>query len=248
MVICFFVISCIKSITMTAKEVLTELKSMATESTRRVLSNHGAPSTLLGVKIEDMKKIQKRVKKDYQLSLELFDSGISDAQYLAGLIADESKMTKKDLQHWADTASWRMVSEYTVAWIAAESSHGWDLALKWIDTKNDKIQVSGWNTLAGWVMLKPDDELDIKELKSLLKRVEKELHSSADCVKYVMNTFLIAAGAYVKELTSEAQRIAKSIGKFTIDMGGTACKVPYAPEYIQKAIDRGAKKRKMARC
>ncbi|MGZ5190332.1 MAG: DNA alkylation repair protein [Flavisolibacter sp.] len=233
---------------MTAKEILAELKSMGKESIQHVYANHGAPSNHWGVKIGDMKKIQKKVKKDYQLSLELYDSGISDAQYFAGLIADETKMTKKDLQHWADTASWSMVSEYTVAWIAAESAHGWDLAFKWIDSKNESIQTSGWNTLASWVMLKPDDQLDIKELKLLLKRVEKELHNSTDRVKYAMNSFLIAAGAYVKELTPEAQRIAKAIGKFTIDMGDTACKVPYALEYIQKVIDRGAKKKKMARC
>lgn len=93
---------------MTAKEVLAELMSMANESTRHTLANHGAPSNQWGVKIGDMKKMQKKIKKDYQLSLELYDSGISDAQYFAGLIADETKMTKKDLQHWADTATWNM--------------------------------------------------------------------------------------------------------------------------------------------
>src|SRR5688500_3823961 len=114
---------------MTTREILAELKAMASESTRNTLLNHGAPSTLYGVKVEDMKKIQKKIKKDYKLSLELYDTGISDAQYLAGLIADETRMTEKDLQHWADGANWSMLSEYTVPWIAAESSYGWDLAL-----------------------------------------------------------------------------------------------------------------------
>ena len=45
-----------------------------------------------------MKKIQKRVKMDYQLALDLYDTGIADAMYLAGLIADDAKMTRKDLQ------------------------------------------------------------------------------------------------------------------------------------------------------
>ncbi len=47
-----------------------------------------------------MKPIQKKIKKDYALALELFDTGNSDAQYLAGLIADETKMSKKDLNNW----------------------------------------------------------------------------------------------------------------------------------------------------
>ena len=46
-------------------------------------------------KIEDLKKIQKRIKKDYRLALDLYDTGIHDAMYLAGLIADDAKMTKQ---------------------------------------------------------------------------------------------------------------------------------------------------------
>lgn len=76
---------------MTAKEVLSQLKEMGSESIRKVLEKHGAPSNQYGVKVEDMKKIQKKIKKDYELSLQLYDSGIPDAQYLAGLIADETK-------------------------------------------------------------------------------------------------------------------------------------------------------------
>jgi len=71
-------------------------------------------------------------------------------------------MTSKDLQHWVETAGWQMISEYTVAWIAAESEHGWELGLKWIDAKEEKIQSSGWATLANFVAITPDEELDMK--------------------------------------------------------------------------------------
>lgn len=233
---------------MTAKEVLSQLKGMGTESIRKVLAQHGAPSNQYGVKIGDMKTIQKKIKKDYQLSLELYDSGIPDAQYFAGLIADETKMTKKDLQHWAETASWEQTSEYTVAWIAAESKHGWELGLKWIDSKKEAIQSSGWATLANVVALKEDKDLDVTELKNLLHRVEKEISSAGNRVRYTMNTFIISVGGYVKELTAEALKISKSVGFLTIDMHGTACKVPFAPDYIEKMISRGYKKKKMARC
>ena len=56
---------------MTAKEILSQLKEMGTESTRRILEKHGAPPNQYGVKVEDLKKIQKKEKKDYTLSLEI---------------------------------------------------------------------------------------------------------------------------------------------------------------------------------
>jgi hypothetical protein len=44
-------------------------------------------------------------RADYQLALDLYDTGIADAMYLAGLIADDAKMTQKDLQRWIEGAS-----------------------------------------------------------------------------------------------------------------------------------------------
>jgi hypothetical protein len=45
-------------------------------------------------------------------------------------------------------------------------------------------------------------------------------------------------------------KIAGNIGKVTVDMGNTACNVPFAPDYIKKVQQRGTigKKRAMARC
>ncbi len=54
---------------MTAKDIVAELKKMGTAQTKRTWMNHGAKEPCLGVKIEDMKKIQKRVKMDYQTIL-----------------------------------------------------------------------------------------------------------------------------------------------------------------------------------
>ncbi|MGZ3952524.1 MAG: DNA alkylation repair protein [Flavisolibacter sp.] len=233
---------------MTAKEILAQLKEMGSESTRRILEKHGAPPDQYGVKVEDLKKIQKKVKKDYSLSLELYNSGISDAQYLAGLIADETKMTQKDLQNWAEAASWYQLNEYTVAWIAAESNHGWELGLKWIDSKKANVQSSGWATLANLVSLKEDEELDIKGLKTLLHRAQKEIPTAPSRVCANMNSFIVSVGGYVKQLTAEAVSIGKAIGHLTIDMNGIASKLPYAPDYIQKLAAKGYKKKKMARC
>ena len=64
----------------------------------------------------------KKIRKDYSLSLELYDTGNSDAMYLAGLIADENRMTREDLQKWVQEAYWYLISDYTVANIAAESA------------------------------------------------------------------------------------------------------------------------------
>src|SRR5262245_21137453 len=124
---------------MTAQDIVQELKSLGSETYKKVFLKHGVREPFFGVKVEDLKKIQKRIKMDYQLALDLYDTGISDAMYLAGLIADDAKMTKKDLERWAEGAYWSMISEYTVPWVASGSKHGRELALKWIESKKENI-------------------------------------------------------------------------------------------------------------
>jgi hypothetical protein len=43
---------------------------------------------------------------------------------------------------------------------------------------------------------------------------------------------------------------AAKIGRVTVDVGATDCKVPYAPDYINKARARGSldKKKKTVKC
>lgn len=235
---------------MTADQILKEIEPLGTESYRRVLRNHGITGPLFGVKVEELKKYEKAIKKNYQLALDLYDTGVYDAMYLAGLIADETKMTQDDLRGWLEKATSDAVAEFAVAWVAADGPHGWDLALEWIDSSDEKAQVVGWGTLSSLVAVKDDGELDIPALRGLLERVSATIHAQPDKARYKMNGFVIALGSYVSELTDEALRAGEKIGKVQVDMGNTACKVPFAPDYIRKVADKGriGKKRKSARC
>src|SRR5262245_14547096 len=234
----------------TAAEIVAELKPLAKDNYKRILLNHGIQEPVLGVSVENLKKIQKRIKRDYQLALDLYDSGIYDAMYLAGLIADDAKMTKKDLQRWVTNANCPMLCGYTVAWVAAESPHGWDIAREWIDSPKESIATAGWSTLSSLVAIKDDAELDLAELKKLLARLEKTIHQSQNRVRYAMNGFVIALGSYVPALTDACLKAAAKIGRVTVDVGETDCKVPDAAAYIKKVQARGTigKKRKTAKC
>jgi 3-methyladenine DNA glycosylase AlkD len=235
---------------MTAKEIVAELQTLGNESYKQILLKHGAQEPILGVKVEDLKKIQKRIKKDYRLALELYDTGISDAMYLAGLIADDAKMTKENLERWVKKANAPLHSEYTVPWVAAGSPSGPELAQKWIDSKEENIAAAGWATLSSWVAITEDADLDQKLLKQLLERAQKSIHQAPNRVRMMMNGFVIAVGTYVSPLHDLAKKTAAQIDRVSVYVGDTACKVPYAPEYINKAKLQGkvGRKRKSAKC
>jgi 3-methyladenine DNA glycosylase AlkD len=234
---------------MTTQEIMSQLEAMGNESTKKTLMKHGAKEPFFGVKVEDLKKIVKIVKKDYKLSLELYATGNSDAMYLAGLIADEKKMTKEDLNNWVKGAYWYYISEFTVPWVAAESAYGIELAKEWLNSTEETKVAAAWGTFSYTLSVKNDDEIDFDLIFSLLEKVEKEIHQSQNRVKYAMNSFVISVGSYYKPLAEKAMKVAEQIGKVNVILGSTACKVPLATEYIEKTVKRTQfKKRKSARC
>ena len=235
---------------MTTKEILEKLQSLGTEQTRKTLKRHGAKDPVFGVKIEDMKKLLKGIKGNNRLAMELFNTGNYDAMYFAGLIADGSKLTADEIRGWAGVAYGSGISEYTVPWVATENSSAPDLAKEWIESDVEQIAVSGWSTLACVVSVWPDENLDLPYLRSMLHRVETEIHQAPNRVRYTMNGFVIAVGAYVAPLHEECLAIAGSIGTVKVEMHGTACKVPVATDYILKIskMGRTGQKRKVVKC
>ncbi|MBC8988089.1 hypothetical protein H9X96_20235 [Pedobacter sp. N36a] len=94
------------------------------------------------------------------------------------------------------------------------------------------------------------EELDVPAIKGLLERAVREIPNADNRVRYQMNSFIIAVGAYVAALTPTAIEAAQNLGVLTIHMNGTACKVPNALDYILNIKVKGAigKKKKTVKC
>jgi len=236
----------------TATSIMAELKSKGKEQTRKIYARHGMdPARILGVSTADMKAIAKTIKGQQALACELYATGIMEAMYLAGMVTDGAKLTRDQLNQWAEGADGlQMIAEYTVPWLAVDNPNGRALALKWMKSKKEHIAAAGWSTYCGLVSLLPDEELDLEEIQSLLDTAVKQAHTTPNRVRYTMNTFVISVGSYVKPLLKQAKAAARQIGAVKVDMGETACKVPLATECIEKieAMGRVGQKKKPIRC
>ncbi len=235
---------------MELRQTLAALAKLGNAQTKKTWSTYGATGEFYGVKIGDLKGVARKIKGRQELALELYATGNLDAMYLAGLVADGARMSNKELEAWVKAARWSMLSEYTVPWVAAESPHGRELALKWMDSRQERVAAAGWNTYSGLVATRPDAELELDEIRGLLTRVEQEIGGAPDRVRYCMNGFVIAVGGAVRSLLAKAKATARKIGQVEVDMGDTACKVPPALATIEKleGMGRIGAKRKTTKC
>jgi hypothetical protein len=119
-----------------------------------------------------------------------------------------------------------------------------------MDSGKEHLVASGWCTYSGLLATQPDSALDLVEIQRLLDRVVNEVGSAPNRACYCMNNFVISVGSYVEPMLKQAKTAAQKIGAVTVDVGDTACKVPIATEYIEKAESMGrvGKKRKTIRC
>jgi len=244
-----------------AQTVLDELKPLGTEQFRKTYARHGIPlERSLGVSNAQLKTVAKSLIKSLKrsnpeglqnLALELYDTGIVEPMYLAGMLADGSRMSRKQLQHWAeDSHAMSMIAEHTVPWVTVENADARHLAIQWIASKRPHVASSGWCTYSGMMATMPDEKLDLAEIERLLDTVEKKIDAAETRAKYTMNGFVIAVGYYVLPLLDRARQTAARLGVVSVDVGDTDCKVPVAAAYIDKmeATGKLGEKRKTIRC
>jgi 3-methyladenine DNA glycosylase AlkD len=236
----------------TVNSVIAELKGKGKEQARKIYLRHGmAEERVLGVSVADLKVVAKSIKAQQALACELYQTGIMDAMYLAGMVADGAKLTREQLNAWVESAAgFQMISEHTIPWVTVENEHARTLALQWIKSKKEHVAAAGWSTYSGLLATRPDDQLDLVEIEGLLDSIVKQIGSAPNRVRYTMNTFVISVGTYVKPLLKRAKAVAKQIGAVSVEMGDTACKVPLASAYIEKVegMGRVGQKRKTIRC
>jgi 3-methyladenine DNA glycosylase AlkD len=217
---------------MTLPEAMKQLEAWGTAQNRKIYARHGASANMFGVSFANLYKLQKQIKVDHDLALQLWETGNGDAQVLATLVADPQAMTDKQAEEWAKGLTnyglTEMFSRFLIKSPLARKK-----AEKWHKSKDEWIASAGWVLVAGLAM--EDRELPDEYFDPYLKLIESGIHKQKNRVRYEMNGALIAIGLRSDKLEKKAVEVAKKIGKVVVDHGETNCKTPDAVEYIKKA-------------
>lgn len=230
--------------------IMEELAILGKEHTKKTYMRHGVKEPLFGVTSGDLKPLSKRIGKNYELSMELYDTKNYDAMYLAGMIAEPKKMSETDFEHWIEQAYCHNISDYIVAVTLAESPLAKKISDAWIASNKEFYQSAGWSCYAWQIGNLPDEQFEKEKIKMYLDHVEKTIHTKENRVRYAMNSFVIAVGISFLPLHKEALEAAKRYGRIEVNMGNTKCSTPLASAYIEEAAkkERIGFKRKNVRC
>ncbi len=220
--------------TTNANVILTEMERLGTEQARKTYSRHGVGENQFGVSYADMGKFQKKLKINHDIALDLWESGIHDAQILALMVADPQKADSAKLDQWVQSLTNYVLSDALGTYVA-KTPLAQQKAEAWIPSNKEWISHTGWNVLAD--IANSSTTLPDSYFEHWLEVVERDIDHAPNRTRHAMNTALIALGARNSYLQSLAVAAAGRIGKVKVDHGLTNCKTPDAVSYIQKTVD-----------
>ena len=216
----------------TDTELLAELESLGSEQTRKTYGRHGVGPNQFGVSYAALGKLKKRLKINHDLAVRLWASGNHDARILALMIADPRQADSAILDQWARDLGNYVISDALSGYVG-NTPLAREKAGQWMESDDEWIGTMGWNLVGHLAM--SDPTLPDSYFEDALARIERDLQSSKNRVRYAMNNAVIAIGLRSEALEARAVAAAERIGKVVVDHGQTGCKTPDAIPYIAKA-------------
>lgn len=221
---------------MNAQDILATLKTLGKPQTAAIYRRHGSGDNVFGVLTSEIATLQKKIKVDHALAMELWKTGNAEARVLALQVADPEKLTRADADRLVKDGPVRFIGSY-LSGLLARSPIAEKTMDAWMKSPDESHREVGFGILG--VRLKDDPgSVSDADAGRVLATIEKEIHRSPNWARRAMNGALISIGVFKPALRKKAIEAAKRIGRVEVDHGETNCKTPDAAPYIEKALKR----------
>ncbi len=227
---------------MTYEQVVEELRSMADPSNLEGQARFGIDiSTSLGISMTQLRPVARRIGKDHELALRLWDSGIREARILATLVDDPRHVTPEQMEEWAQQfRSWEVV-DAACCNLFDRTPYRFTKAVEWADREEELVKRAGFSLMAGIAV--HDRQAANHELINLLQIIQRESCDSRNFVRKAVNWALRQIGKRNLELNRAAietgERIAGMECKGAHWVASDALKELQSPQVQRRLALRG---------
>ncbi len=197
---------------MNYEEIIDKLHSMSSPESIKGMARYGInPKNNLGISIYKLRPIAKKIGKNHDLALQLWESKIHDARLLACFIEDPLKVTDEQMDSWAkDFDSWDICDQACTS-LFDLSPIAWKKIYDWAKREEEFVKRGAFSIIAGLAVHdKKASDIDFQKTFTLIKK-----HSIDDrnYVKKAVNWALRNIGKRNLELNKKAIELSKEIQK-----------------------------------
>ena len=144
------------------QEVINELKKHGSQYNREGMARFGINTDMaFGVNAPTMYALAKKIGKNHELALELWESGYHEARQVAAMIDEPELVTKSQMNKWVkDFDSWD-ICDGTCSNSFRKTPFAYDKIFEWVKRKEEFVRRAGFvliATLAVHDKKRPDED------------------------------------------------------------------------------------------
>ncbi len=195
---------------MTEKEVIEELKKYYNPRNFEGMARYGINiEKTFGINVPVLRALAKRIGRDHNLALKLWENGYHEARYIATMIDDPELVTKAQMNKWVrDFNSWD-ICDGACSNLFRFTTHAFEKVFEWAERKEEFIRRTGFSLIA--YLAVHDKKRGDKDFLKFFPLIKKHSVDERNFVKKAVNWALRQIGKRSKYLNKEALKLAKEI-------------------------------------
>lgn len=190
--------------------VLAWLQRHSSKATREGMARYGIPSdNASGVSVGDIRDLGKRLGRNHELALALWETGSYEARMLTPFIDEPARVTPAQMDRWCrDFDSWA-ICDALCFHLFDKTPHAWAKIAKWSTGREEFVKRAAFALLAS-VALHDETAPDAPFLKSLAL-IERAATDDRNFVKKAVSWALRGIGKRNPALHAAAVKLARRL-------------------------------------
>jgi 3-methyladenine DNA glycosylase AlkD len=190
-------------------DVIARLNAEANPDNVNGMARYGiSTENTLGISIYTLRKIARKIKKNQELALKLWDSGIHEALILASFIAEPEQITEEQLESWVkDFDSWDVCDQ--VSAFISNTPYVFKKIQEWSQNDAEFVKRAAFSLIAE--VSYHDKSLTDGEFELFFTIIKEAATDERNYVKKAVNWALRNIGKRNKALNQRAIVIAREI-------------------------------------
>ena len=189
---------------------LTWLKRHATRRTLEGMARYAIPSdNALGVSVSDIRVLGKRLGRNHELALALWDTEVYEARMLTSFVDDPARVTSAQMDRWCrDFDNWAIVDTLCFH-LFDRTPHAWAKVAQWSDRREEFEKRAAFALL--WALTVHDKQSADASFIEGLRLIERAATDERNFVKKAVNMALRAIGKRNPALNAAAVTVARRL-------------------------------------
>ena len=214
----------------TVKSILSELKPLVNETSKKVYFKQGIQEEVWGIKMGDLRKLAKRIGLHTELAWELWNTKIYELRILALSIFDGRNLNEQDLIKLITSTDTKvLIDEYAFS-LDAQRNDQLERMDAWFKHNDPRVRHTAWNLA---IVLNNSNQLAFNQRSDFVNRIEHELLDQDHNTQFTMNRLLCEIGIRYDDLTDRCVSVGERLGLYREMKVAKGCTSLYAPAWIE---------------